>query len=271
MVTANRTIRTGSGIHAIRRTPLPGKQPLKPKYSPRRSFILLLAFSFSLILLVQQNLQDISMFINRPVSKVRIENQWQQISDNEVRLLLSAFMGNGFFNFDVEGVKEKLEQHPWVLQASVKRVWPDTLSLQLTEQVAIARWGNSQLLNQYGEIFEPVGVENLLTLPVLTGPDHLQREVMEQYQKLSQILFPSGLRLSGLSLSRRGSWELVLNEGLQVEAGRNNVIAKTQRFVDFYDKQPPSESSRFQSIDLRYGNGIAVKSKESDLTGVAVR
>lgn len=232
---------------------------------------MLLAFSFSLFLLVQQNRHDISMFLNRPVSKVRIENQWQQISDNEVRLLLSSFMGNGFFDFNVEGVKEKLEQHPWVLQASVKRVWPDTLSLQLTEQVAIARWGGNQLLNQYAVIFEPEGVENLLTLPLLTGPDQLQREVMEQYQKLSQILFPSGLRLSGLSLSRRGSWELMLNEEIQVVAGRNNVIEKTQRFVEFYDRQPRSLSSRFQSIDLRYGNGIAVKNKESDLAGVAVR
>lgn len=270
MVTMKRTIKTGSGIHAIRRTPLPGSQPLKPKYSPRRSLILLLAFSFSLALLIQQNHQDISSFLNRPVSKVRIENQWQQLDDNEVRLLLSSFMGNGFFDFDVEGVKEKLEQHPWVLQASVKRVWPDTLSLQLTEQVAIARWGERQLLNQYGEIFEPAGAQSLLTLPTLIGPDLLQREVMEQYQKLSQILFPSGLRLSGLSLSRRGSWELILNEGIQVVAGRSNVIEKTQRFVDFFDKQDPALSSRFQSIDLRYGNGIAVKSKNSDLTGVAV-
>jgi cell division protein FtsQ len=269
MLTVNRTIKTGNGIHATRRTPLSGNQPLKPKFSPRRSLILMLAFSFSLTLLVQQNREDIFMFLNRPVSKVRIENQWQRISDSEVRILLSSFMGNGFFDFDVEGVKEKLKQHPWVLEASVKRVWPDTLSLQLTEQVAIARWGGNQLLNQYGEIFEPLGAESLLTLPLLTGPDQLQREVMQQYQKLSQILFPSGLRLSGLSLSRRGSWELTLNEAMQVVAGRNNVIEKVQRFVDFYDMQSLAQSSRFHAVDLRYGNGIAIKSREQDLTGVA--
>lgn len=271
MATVKRSIRTGSGIHAIRRTPLQSKQPLKPKFSPGRSRILLGAFVASLALLLQQNYQDVSLFLNRPVSKVRIENQWQQINDSEVQSLLSTFMGNGFFDFDVEGVKEELEQHPWVLQASVKRVWPDTLALQLTEQVAIARWGDTQLLNQYGEIFEPAGVESLLTLPVLTGPDQLQREVMQQYQKLNQILFPSGLRLSGLSLSRRGSWGLVLNEGMDVVVGRNDVIEKTQRFVEFYDAQDPLQSSRFQSVDLRYGNGIAVKSKEQDLTGVAIR
>lgn len=250
---------------------MPGNQPLKPRYSPRRGLILLLSFSFSLGLLVQQNWQEVSGFINRPVSKVRIENQWQQVDDTEIRSLLVSFMGNGFFDFDVAGVKQKLEQHPWVLQASLKRVWPDTLSLQLTEQVAIARWGDTQLLNQYGELFEPEGVESLLTLPVLTGPDQLQQEVMQQYQRLSQILFPSGLRLSGLSLSRRGSWEMVLNETVQVVAGREDVIEKTQRFVEFYDKQPVTLSSQFQSVDLRYGNGIAIKNKESDLAGVAVR
>ncbi|PCJ25069.1 MAG: cell division protein FtsQ [SAR86 cluster bacterium] len=271
MVTVNRAIKTGNGIHAIRRPQLSGNQPLKPKYSPRRSIILLLVFSCSLILLVVQNQMQLSAFLNRPVSKVRIENQWQQISDDEVQTLLSGFMGNGFFDFDVDRVREELELHPWVLQASVKRIWPDTLSLKLTEQVAIAQWGDAQLLNQYGETFQPPNIAGLQTLPKLSGPENYQREVMEQYQKLSQILFPSGLRLSGLSLSKRGSWELMLNDEMQVVAGRRNVSEKTQRFAEFYRSLPVSESSRFRSIDLRYGNGIAVKSVEANLTGVAIR
>jgi len=271
MATVSRAIRTGNGIHAIRRNSFQGNQPLKPKFSAKRSFILLAIFACSIILLTLQNIESVSNFLNRPVSKVRIENQWQQINEGEVSALLASFMGNGFFDFDVEGVKQELEQHPWVLQASVKRVWPDTLSLQLTEQVAIARWGGRELLNQYGETFQPEGVENLLTLPLLTGPELLQKEVMEQYQRLSQILFPSGLRLNGLSLSRRGSWELVLNDGMQVVVGRDDVLEKTQRFVEFYDGQPDDLSSTFQSVDLRYGNGIAVKSRDADLTGVASR
>lgn len=221
-------------------------------------------------LVMVQNRAGISGFLNRPVSKVRIENQWQRISEAEVGKVLAPFMGNGFFDFDVVDAKEELERHPWIFQASVTRIWPDSLSLHLTEQVAIARWGDDQLLNQYGKLFQPEKSRESNSLPLLTGPEDSQETVMLQYQKLNQILFPAGLRLSGLSLSKRGSWEYLLNEQMQVAAGRDDVFEKTQRFIDFYTSQPPQQSSRFRSIDLRYGNGIAVRDIESTFTGVAI-
>lgn len=271
MATTNRAIRTGSGIHSTRRKFKTGNQPLKPNSSGRRGLYVLAVALLCVALLMIQNRTSVSGFLNRPVSKVRIENQWQRISEAEVGKLLTPFMGNGFFDFDVVEAKKELELHPWVLQASVTRIWPDTLSLHLTEQVAIARWGDEQLLNQYGELFQPERLSALDTLPVLTGPEGDQELVMLQYQKLSQILSPAGLRLSGLSLSKRGSWEYLLNEQMQVAAGRDNVFEKTQRFVDFYVSQPLEQSSRFHAIDLRYGNGIAVRDVETDLTGVAIR
>tara|TARA_B110000858_G_scaffold107750_1_gene123205 strand:+ start:14121 stop:14936 length:816 start_codon:yes stop_codon:yes gene_type:complete len=271
MATTNRAIRTGSGIHSTRRNPRPGNQPLKPKSSGKRGLYVLAAALVCVALLMVQNRAGISGFLNRPVSKVRIENQWQKISEAEVSKVLAPFMGNGFFDFDVVEAKEELEFHPWILRASVTRIWPDTLSLHLTEQVAIARWGNEQLLNQYGQLFQPERLLELNSLPVLTGPEGDRELVMLQYQKLSQILFPAGLRLSGLSLSKRGSWEYLLNEQMQVVAGRDDVFEKTQRFVDFYVSQPFEKSSQFHSIDLRYGNGIAVRDVESDFTGVAIR
>jgi len=270
MATVNRAIRTGSGIHSTRRNSLAGNQPLKPKSSAKGGLFGFGAILVCAALIAVQNRASISDFMNRPVSKVRIENQWQRISEAEVSAVLAPFMGNGFFDFNVVAAKNELESHPWVFQASVKRIWPDTLSLHLTEQVAIARWGEEQLLNQYGELFLPDGAQQMNALPMLTGPQDSQETVMEQYQKLNQILFPAGLRLSGLSLSRRGSWEYLLNENMQVAAGREGVFEKTQRFIDFYKSQSLEQSSKILSIDLRYGNGIAVKESGTDFTGVAI-
>ncbi|MEX0963630.1 MAG: cell division protein FtsQ/DivIB [Pseudohongiellaceae bacterium] len=270
MATLNRAIRTGNGIHSTRRNSISANQPLKPKSSGRRGLYILGAVLICSALVIVQNRDSVSDFLNRPVSKIRIENQWQRISEVEVSAVLAPFMGNGFFDFDVLDAKTELEQHPWVLKAAVKRIWPDTLSLHLTEQVAIARWGSDQLLNQYGELFKPEQLLQSKSLPLLTGPEDSQETVMRQYQKLNQILFPAGLRLSGLSLSKRGSWEYLLNESMQVAAGREGVFEKTQRFIEFYSDLPIEQSSRFLSIDLRYGNGIAVKESGSDYTGVAI-
>ena len=268
---ANTTMRIGSGIHATRRNVFSEKQSLKTTHSGNRAVILIVTLCISLALLLQQNYQEVSRFLNRPVSKVRIENQWQQLNDAEIKQMLIPFMGIGFFVSDVDGIKQNLEQHPWIFKASVKRIWPDTLSLQLTEQVAIARWGENQLLNQQGEIFNPSNLDNLSTLPILRGPEQSQFEVMQQYQLLNQVFFPVGLRLTGLSLSSRGSWQLTLNDNMQVVVGRSDVIVKVERFVEFYVGQPATQTAQFESIDLRYSNGMAIKTIQQEIAGVAVR
>ena len=268
------TLKLGSctvRIRAKRRNSGSTAQPLKPKYSVKRLFIFFVILMLCGIVFIQQNFEEMSPYINPLVSKVRIENQSQQLQSSEVRAALEGFMGNGFFNFDVTGVKVNLEKLPWISKVSVKRIWPDTLSLEITEQVAIARWGDSQLLNQHAEIFSPAEIQSFSSLPKLRGPEQSQFEVMQQYQIFSQILSPSGLKLTELSLSTRRSWELTLNEIMHVEVGRMQLMQKLERFVEFYDSQPSLAKAAFESIDLRYNNGIAVKSTQQDLTGVAIR
>ncbi|MEE2607846.1 MAG: FtsQ-type POTRA domain-containing protein, partial [Pseudomonadota bacterium] len=149
-----------SGIYATRKVPGSQARSLKLMDRVRISLVLtgFLLLCFGVFL--QQNFDRGAGFINRPISKVRIENQWQYIREEEVSWLLAEFMGAGFFNFDMAGVKQILEQHPWVHHATIKKLWPESISLHITEQVAIAQWGHSQLLSQNGETFKPIGIES---------------------------------------------------------------------------------------------------------------
>ena len=104
----------------------------------------------------------------------------------------------------------------------------------------------------------------------MSGPIDSQIEVMEQFQLMSQLLFSSGLRLGGLTLSQRGSWYLTLNDSMQVAVGREQVIERLQRFIEFYEGQPATQTAEFSSVDLRYDNGIAVENSREELAEVAV-
>jgi len=106
MATTNRAIRTGSGIHSTRRNSSLGNQPLKPKSLGNRGLYLSAAVLVCAALVIVQNRADISGFLNRPVNKVRVENQWQRISEAEVGRVLAPFMGDGFFDFDVVEAKQ---------------------------------------------------------------------------------------------------------------------------------------------------------------------
>ncbi len=267
---STRTVTQGSTFSAGKRISV-GNQPLNPKPKIRFKLgVIVISFCACGVLLLQ-NFESITGQLSRPVTKVKIENQWQSISESEVQSLIGSYMGSGFFDFDVQGVRQELESHPWVRRAAVKKIWPDSVALQLTEEVAIAHWGEDQLLNQYGETFKPVTTEHLASLPRLSGPEATQVKVMEQYRAVNQLFFQAGLRVSSLNLSARGNWVLELNDQIEVTAGREAVLNRLTRFLDFYSQQPESAFADIVSVDLRYDNGIAMKSDRQDLSGVASR
>lgn len=267
---ANRNIKQGSTFSAGKRIG-GGNQPLNPKRKIRFKLGIVVVLFCACGILLLQNFNVVAGQISRPITKVKIENQWQSISETEVQALIGGYMGSGFFDFDVQGVRRELENHPWVRQAAVKKIWPDSVGLQLTEEVAIAHWGESELLNQYGETFKPAITSHLVTLPRLQGPDATQVKVMEQYRAINQLFFQAGLRVTSLNLSERGNWVLDLNDQIQVTAGREAVMAKLTRFLEFYSEQPEGVFADIVSVDLRYDNGIAMKSDRQDLSGVASR
>ena len=237
----------------------------------RKSYVgvlLLVLFLCSGVLFAQHSAQ-INGYINKPIRVVQMANPLQRANERSVRAALAAHLDGGFFGLNVQAIKEQLESNPWVEKAVITRVWPDTLSVAITEEIPIARWGDKRLLNQYGESFTPELQEDDLTLPLLNGPEGMERKVMEQYQVFSQMLSDTGLRVREIALSERGSWALRMDNDLLVSIGRNDVMERLQRFVKFYERHLYAQVDSLAAIDLRYNNGISIRNKTDMPVGVA--
>jgi cell division protein FtsQ len=247
------------------------EQPLKPHGTSWYSWVIALSVVLAIGVLTVPNREAIGRYLNRPIETVRLGASLQRISEGEVSGLLAAYMHEGFFDIDVSGVKHSLESHPWIARAEVKRVWPHSLALNLVEEVAIARWGEKSLLNQHGQVFTPTSLDEMSLLPLLAGADGSEVRVMEQFQAMNQILFPSGLRIEQLTLSERNSWELQVTGGMRIVAGREEVRERLKRFVAIYDKRFGNDIADIEKVDLRYSNGFTIKKRQSDLAEVVVR
>ena len=253
--------RIASGIEkkAFRSHLILRRQPLRKKVWLRRSS--LVAGIVIFILSFEFYYKDLSRLVSSSISRVEIGNKLVRVSELDVQVSLRGILGQGFFSLDVGEVKSQLERNPWISAAVVTRVWPDTLYIELEEELPIARWGSKQLVNQYGELFSPKNVENFTNLPSLAGRDGEEQVVMRQYRSLSQVLASVELKLTGLKLDPRGGWTLTLSGGPIILAGRNEVLQKVQRFADFYVHQQGLEIAKFETIDLRYSNGLAVQKR----------
>ena len=248
-----------------------GDQPLAPKKSSLSAWLGLVLMLLVVGALVIPNRAAIGRYLNRPVAVVRIATPLNRVAKGEVTGLLAAYMHEGFFDINVVGAKRQLESHPWIARAEVKRVWPDSLALSVVEEIAIARWGEKSLLNQYGQIFTPGQLDETLSLPLLSGPQGSEARTMQQFQVLSQLFLTTGLRIEQLILSDRSSWELVVSGGTRIVAGKTDVRDKIKRFVAIYDKRIGNDIADIEKIDLRYDNGFSVKKKQSEFSEIAVR
>lgn len=243
------------------------KAPMAPRKS--RAGLLLLVLLVCCGVLFAQNREQIVAYVNKPVRVIKMANTLNRANEGSIRAALAAHLDAGFFALDVQAIKETLEAEPWIEKAVITRVWPDTLSVAITEEVAIARWGQDALLNQYGESFSPELSEADQTLPLLVGPQGMERKVMEQYQAFSQMLSDTGLRIREIALSERGSWALRLDNDIQISIGRNEVKERVQRFVTFYKEYLHTRIEQVAAIDLRYNNGISIRNRTDMPVGVA--
>lgn len=202
--------------------------------------------------------------LNPPLSRVEIHGELRRLEEGEIRAVLEPYAGVGFFELDLEPLREQLENLQWVATAATGRRWPDTLSVRISEETVIARWGEDRLITQRGRLIVPDSAAIDTNLPLLGGPPDSQFEVMRQYQRLNQLLYPAGLRLSGLHASPRQSWRLQLNGVTEVVLGSEDLVNRLQRYVDFYLSRPEAERQRHEVADLRYGSRFSIRMRETE-------
>ena len=170
----------------------------------------------------------------------------------------------------------QLEQIPWVESATVHRILPNLIRVELTERtpVAFARNGNEvELIDPHGAILErPQDTD--YQFPVVTGvSDDLPRDQREKRMQLFQD-FMKGIELvrggasqtvSEVDLSIPKDLRAVLtglagatdSQAVTVHFGSSDFSGKFKMLVDNFS-QWQAHTGRMQSIDLQYTRQVVV-------------
>ncbi|RMD68725.1 MAG: cell division protein FtsQ/DivIB [Gammaproteobacteria bacterium] len=192
-----------------------------------------------------------------PIQKVRIQGTLHHVSREDVRERLAAFLPAGFFSLDMEGIRRALEAHPWVRRAAVRRLWPHTLIVLLSEEVPLARWQDGGLVNVQGQRFFPETSPR--GLPVWKGPAGTETVLLGYHLAMEKAMQPLGHGISAIALDERGAVRFRLDNGLEVNLGRQAIMERLRRFVRVYPAL--RDTVAMERVDMRYSNGFAVKPK----------
>jgi cell division protein FtsQ len=172
----------------------------------------------------------------------------------------------------------QLEQIPWVESASVQRILPNRLRIELTERtpVAFARIGNElALIDARGVILDrPRGEE--LHFPIVSGvsedlPRDQREKRMQTYEEFMKdvdlVRGGSSDRVSEIDLSNPKDLRAVMtglanvgdSQAVTIHFGSSEFTGKYKMLVDNFS-QWQANAGRVQSIDLQYSRQVVVNS-----------
>ena len=206
------------------------------------------------------------------VAAVVIQGDTTHQNELTLRRAIKGALNTSFLSVDLNQVRTLVKDVPWVRQATVRRDFPNRLTIVLQEHHAVAWWGEAKgtrLINNYGEVFEASADEADTHLwPVLQGPEERAADVLRAYAGLRDVLTPSHLEIQTLALSAHGNWQAQLTGNTALVLGREapqDWLPRVQRMTTTLDALRQRYDQALQRIDLRYPNGYAVA-----LQGVSV-
>jgi cell division protein FtsQ len=198
------------------------------------------------------------VLLDVPLRAIDVQGPLQRVTAKQVEAATRGVISGGFLSVDLGALRAALEALPWVDRVQVRRVWPASLSISVTEQVAAARWGESGLLNTRGELFVTDARHVPPELPQLVGPPGTEAEVAHMYVDFQAKLVRIGMRIGSLTLDPRGAWRVQLTNGVELRLGRDTPEKRMDRFLRAGAPIVSARARELAYVDLRYSNGFAL-------------
>ena len=204
------------------------------------------------------------VYKSTPVTAIEFNGALSIWSAEQLTAPLMWVKDESFFSLDVKKVHQQLQALPLIKHVSVRKQWPGTIEIKISEDLPIALWNKDKVLSASGKISAlPLGL-NTEGLTQMSGAGQQAEQVVRYYRRLQQALNDQKLRVLELSVSEVGSVEATLSNGWQVKLGRQYIEERVER-LDKILRYLPQE--KVAVVDLRYGKGAAIRWREQQEIG----
>src|SRR5512144_2204658 len=159
---------------------------------------------------------------------------------------------------DLEAARTRSQALPWVRQASVRRVLPDTIVVEIVERRPLALWQHDKkfaLIDEEGQAILRDDVARFSDLMVVVGEDAapnataLVRMLATEPELMRRV--KAAVRVGG----RR--WNVHLEQGIDVKLPEQDPEAAWRRLAD-YQRRYGVLDKQVRTVDLRLSDRLTV-------------
>ena len=257
----------------VEREPPPRLIAMVERYLPRRVGItltvLLLIGSCGLGIVKGGHLQDFITAVSDARNAMAnsagfritsvVINGRKQLSQDEI-LAVGGVSGRSSLLFlDADNVRDKLKANPWIADATVLKLYPGQLMIEITERKAFALWqeaGRLSVIADDGALLEPYVSRRFLSLPLVVGKgaDTQARDFLALLARYPQV---NSVTKAAIYVGER-RWNLRLKDGLDIrlpEQDVGNALAALSKL----DKDDRLFSKDIVAIDMRLPDRLVVQ------------
>ena len=186
-------------------------------------------------------------------------NGRKQLTQDEV-LAIGGVNGRSSLLFlDAAVVRDKLKANPWIREATVLKLYPGQLQIDIVERSAFALWqqdGRLSVISDDGAVLESYVSRRFLSLPLVVGKgaETRARDFLALLARYPQVR--AATKAAVFVGERR--WNLRLKDGLDIRLPENdvgNALAALSKF----DKEEKLFSRDIVAVDMRLPDRLTVQ------------
>jgi cell division protein FtsQ len=191
-----------------------------------------------------------------------VVNGRKQLSQDEV-LGIGGVNGRSSLLFlDAATVRDKLKANPWIADATVLKLYPGQLQIDLVERTAFALWqqdGRLAVIAEDGAVLEPYVARRFMSLPLVVGKgaETRARDFLALLARYPQV---HSVTKAAIFVGER-RWNLRLKDGLDIRLPENDV-GNALAALSKMDKDDKLFSRDIVAVDMRLPDRLTVQLSE---------
>ncbi len=186
----------------------------------------------------------------------------KQLTHDEI-LAVGGINGRSSLLFlSASEVRDRLKADPWIGDATVQKLYPGKLQIDVTERAPYALWqqdGRVSVIGEDGTVLEPFVASRFVTLPLVVGKgaDVRAKDFLQMLGFYPHVR--SQVKAAVLVGERR--WNLRLTNGLDIRLPETNLNGALETLTKL-DKEDNLFSRDITAIDMRLPDRLVVRLSE---------
>ena len=184
----------------------------------------------------------------------------QATSRSDLLEILDIKKGTPILKVDIEEARLRVESLGWVKSATLVRILPNVIFLEIKERKALALWQRSRrppvLIDREGDVIQKTNLAKYSNLPLVVGQDAAKNASM-LIERLHQYPLIYNEVKVAIRVSQR-RWNLRLKNNIEIRLPAENISTALYQLSEYQNKHSLFDRNII-AVDLRVPDRLIVR------------